>query len=294
MEIHELHQGVPRGVPHNRFPVRGAPLQVFPDLLGRGQGVVADSHGVEEDRLLIDLVFLPAGIGLRQGPQCTGHPVYRPFAVHEVPGDVPASLHEVEVVHLLQARAEQGLDDGPAGVVDEDHDVRGLDGRVLADLYPGREAFDDGPLGCPDEAFGAFMEIVPLEVEGHHEALARAPPGGDPVNEDEARPLRSERAVVEILPHAGIDLSRGLFVVALLEVRLGEDDMKGGRVLPHEVPDPFPVFGLRGVLVAGDHGPSREVDALSRQQDLRCQKSNVIEQHGMPPSGFSYERSTLL
>ncbi len=76
--------------------------------------------------------------------------------------DVAAVLHQVEVIDLLHAvgRGGQRLDDGLIGIVDQQHHMGQLDGRVAAHAGARGDTVEHGALGGADQGAGAGGEIV--------------------------------------------------------------------------------------------------------------------------------------
>mmetsp|Transcript_87992 Transcript_87992/g.249287 ORF Transcript_87992/g.249287 Transcript_87992/m.249287 type:complete len:325 (+) Transcript_87992:88-1062(+) len=119
MDVDELHERMPRRV---RRRVRTLQLQLFPAPLGRGQRVVPVADG-EEDYTLVWFggILLPEALRVGQRPQGLDDAVDR-ARCGDVPAlQVPAALHELEVVQLLEAvlLRHQRLDHRPLGVVDQ-------------------------------------------------------------------------------------------------------------------------------------------------------------------------------
>ena len=58
-----------------------------------------------------------------------------------------------------------------------------------------------------------------------------------------------------------VDTGDARLEVGFVQVDFGEDEVEGGGGLPDDALHLAPVLGLRGELIAGDHGPAIDVDA---------------------------------
>ncbi len=158
--------------------------------------------------------------------------------------------------------------------------MRQLDGCPGADLDADREAFDHGPLGGPDEAHAALAEVVVLEIEADEEPPAQDAPGGHALDEHEALFEGLEDAPLEVAVHGIADGSETAVLVGTVQVCLGIDEAERGRRRAHVLVDPLPVFWLGGELVAGHHGPSREVRSRFGQEYPGDVQGDALKAHG--------------
>ena len=155
---------------------------------------------------MIGAVFFPIGFRLDQRFQGLDGPLDLGRLLYQIPLDVAASLHQVEVIELLRPLQllADGFDHRAARVVDEHQDVGHLQGRVLADPQPGGDALHNGALCGPDQGGGALGIIVILQVQGHDQPLA-----GFAIHRTahigKAFPLIFQYAGVHIFLHVGVD-----------------------------------------------------------------------------------------
>ena len=193
--------------------------------------------------------------------------------------DVAAVFHEVEVVDLLHAvgRSGQRLDDGLIGIVDEQHDVGQLDGRVAAHAGARGDTVEHGALGGADQCAGAGGEIVLVEVDHADQAVADLAVALAALDVDERILERLKDVLLEILVHGSVDVGDELVDVGGLQVGLGQDEAQGGRRIADGLFHALPILGLGRELVAGDDGPLLHIDALVGQQDVSGIEAELTE-----------------
>ena len=192
--------------------------------------------------------------------------------------DVAAVFHEVEVVDHLHAvgRGGQRLDDGLIGIVDEQHDVGQLDGRVAAHLGAGRDAIQHGALGGADQGAGAGGEIIGIQIHHTDQAVADLAVGLLALDVDQGVGQRLEHAVGQVLLHGVVDILDVLVHVGSLQVGLRQDQTQGGGRVAHLLLHRLPVLRLRGELIAGDDRPLGHVLILG-QQDVGGIKAQLVK-----------------
>ena len=263
VEVDQFHHCVARRV---RVELRRgeAALDVLPALFGRGEGMVAVAHGVEQAVAL----FMEARQRLEHAQ---GAAVFQRPALY-----VTAARHQIEVVKLLTGVVKGGLDDGMPGVVNEHHHVRAFEGRAGAYLGAGRHALGHGALRGADEAFAAGGEIVLLQIDAGQQAIAgaggRLPPG-----EDEAVRHGHAHGIAKVDAHGAVDLADAL--LALLQIDLRQHDaQRRGRVADERL-HAVPVVRLGGKLVAGHHGPLLVIQPVRGKEDLPRGQGDVAVFH---------------
>ena len=74
--------------------------------------------------------------------------------------------------------------------------------------------------------------------------------------------------MVQVVPHAGMDTLDPPTHVGIPEIHLRQNQSERGRSLAHDRLDVGPIAAIRGVLVAGHHGPAAEIDAGRGQEEL--------------------------
>lgn len=141
-----------------------------------------------------------------------------------------AVLHQVEIIHLLHplGSGSQGLNNGLVRIVDQQHHMGQLDGRVAAHLGPGRNAIQHGALGGTDQCAGAGGEIVSIQVHHTDQAVADLAVGLLALDVDQGVGQRLEHAVRQILLHGVIDILNVLVHVGCLQIGFRQDQAQGG------------------------------------------------------------------
>ena len=274
--VDDLHQSVAGG---EVFPLalRRHLLEVFIAGLGGGQGMVAVAHGEEQGLGVPEAVLLlhslggaEAGQGIRDAGDLVGG---------ELPaGEVAAALLKIEVIELLHLGAlrRQGLDDAALGIVDEEHHVGQLDGGVLPDPDPGRDAGEDGALGGPDEGAGAGGEVILVQVHHADKAVADLAVRLLALDVEEGIRQGLENALVQIPLHGGVDVGDVLVHIGVIQLGLRQDQPQGGGGVAHVLLHSLPILRLGGELVAGHHGPLAHVGVLG-QEDVGGIESQLLK-----------------
>ncbi len=243
------------------------------------------AHGEQQRCHAGHAVLLLHGLVGGQALQRGGHGVDL-LVGQLVAGDVAAVLHQVEVIELLHGTGGSGqrLNDGLAGVIDEQHDVGQLDGGVAADAGAGRDAIQHRTLGGADQRTGAGGEVVGVQIHHADKAVADAAVGLLTLDVEQGVGQRLEHAVCHVLAHGGVDIVNILVHVGGLQIGLGQDETQRGGGVAHLLLHRLPVLRLRGELVAGHHGPLGHVLSLG-QQDVSGIKAQLFEflVHGVPP-----------
>jgi hypothetical protein len=189
--------------------------------------------------------------------------------VDRVSGDATASKHQFGFVQLREplALGADRFDHRAVRVVDQHQDVRHLELGAAPDLDPRSQALDHRPFGRAYRARGLAAEIVLLEIELQHE------PAADAIAERSldvnGACVCVQHAVGEIAPHRVLDSFDARRGVRFPQVRLGEDQVQCRRRVANHARDAVPVLRLGGVLIAGDHGPLREIDSRAWEKNPR-------------------------
>ncbi len=194
-----------------------------------------------------------------------------------------AAQHQGEIVGQGQFELRQGLDDGHLGIVDQYHDMRQFDGRLLPHPDAGGQAVEDRPLGGADERGGTGPIVVGFEIERNHQPRARRARLRPPFDQHEPRRLGFENPLGEIAFHGPVDGGDARGTVCLVEIDLGEDQVEGRGMPLGQTLDFMPVFGLRGILVAGDHRPAGRIEIGSGEQKGRHLKGKGGKGHRRHP-----------
>lgn len=154
------------------------------------------------------------------------------------------------------------------GVVDQDHDMRQLKARALAHLQTGRDALNDRLFGRADEGRRTRGVLVSLKIDSQNDAAARAGAAGPALGQHDTGRKRAQRTVCNVLLHGLVDALDVRSNVRVLKVDLGQGQTQGRRRVANDAVGLRPVFGLRGVLVAGDDRPFGQVGALAGHHDF--------------------------
>ena len=274
--VDDLYESVAGG---KVFPLalRRHLLEVFITGLGGGQGMVAVAHGEEQGLGIPEAVLLLHGLGGAEGGKGIRDAV--DLLGGELPaGEVAAALLEIEVIELLHLGAlrRQGLDDAALGIVDEEHHVGQLDGGVLPDPDPGRDAGEDGALGGPDQCAGARGEVILVQIHHADEAVADLTVGLPALDVEKGIRKGLENALVQIPLHGGVDVRDVLVHVGVIELGLRQDQPQGGGGVAHVLLHGLPILRLGGELVAGHHGPLFHVGVLG-QEDVGGIESQLLK-----------------
>ena len=225
--------------------------------------MVAVAHGEQQRRRVLQAVLALHGLRRAQGGQCVRNSVH--LLRCELPAlQAAAPLLEVEVVELLHGAGAGGqrLDDGAVRVVDQQHHMGQLDGGVLPDPHPGRDAGEDRPLRGPDQGAGAGGEVILVQVHHADEAVADLAVGLGTLDVEQGVRQRLEHALIQIRLHGAVDGRDMAVHIRVVQLRLRQDQPEGGGGVSHRVLHRLPVLRLGGELVAGHHGPLRHVRVL--------------------------------
>ena len=239
--------------------------------------MVAVAHGEQQGRHAGDVVLLLHSRVGGQALQRVGHGVDLLVGQLEA-ADVAAVLHQVEVVDLFHGVGcgGQRLDNGLVGIVDQQHDVGQLDGRVAAHLGAGRDAIQHGALGGADQGAGAGGEIIGIQIHHTDQAVADLAVGLLALDVDQGVGQRLEHTVGQVLLHGVVDILDVLVHVGSLQVGLRQDQTQGGGRVAHLLLHRLPVLRLRGELIAGDDRPLGHVLILG-QQDVGGIKAQLVK-----------------
>lgn len=175
-----------------------------------------------------------------------------------------ALLHEVEVVERgkLVAAGVERLDDDALRVIQQEHDVAGLQRCAVPYGKTRGQARRNGFLGRADEGLCAVVAVL-LQIDAA----------------DKPKPLAGGRGALqqhEAFRHTGVqDVQRVAHgcvnrVDALWwrgQVAFRENQAQGGRLMPDQRVYPLPVLRLGRVLVARDARPRRPIRIWARQQE---------------------------
>ncbi len=176
----------------------------------------------------------------------------------------------------MPAAAGERLDNGLFWVVDQQKNVGQLNGRIPADVHPGRDPFQHRALGGSDESGSAGGEIILLQVHHAHQAVADGAVGLGPLQIHHGTGQGLEHALVQIAVHGVIDGFDVGLQAAVMELSLGQNKAQSGGCLAHGLLHPLPVLRLRCELVAGHHGPLGQVNAACRQQNVGRRKDRCL------------------
>ena len=239
--------------------------------------MVAVAYGEEQGRRAGEVVFGHLGLGGAQAGEGVGHGVDLLFG-QAVALDMAAVLHQIEIIDHVHGvrRSGEGFDDGLLRVVDEEHDVRQLNGGVAADPGPGRDALLDGGLGGTDEGAAAGGEVVGVQVHHPHQAVADAAVGLLALHIDEGGGQRLKDALIQIVRHGGVDVGDELVHIGGLQIGLRQNEAQRGGGVAHLLLHRLPVLRLGGELIAGHHGPLGHILPLG-QQNVGGIKTQLVE-----------------
>lgn len=129
-----------------------------------------------------------------------------------------------------------------------------------------------------DQARGVAAEVVVLEIEFQHQAAADAL--ADRSLDIDGACVLADEPLGELAAHRVLDATDARRGIRRSQVHLGEDQMQGRRRSAHFTLDAVPVLRLRGVLIAGDHGPFRQIDLGAGQEKPRQAEAGLIV-HGL-------------
>ena len=274
--IHHFHQRVSLG---QRCPLllRRDLLSVFVAGFRRGQRVVPVAHGKQQRRGILHAIFL---LHLRRGAQAlqrVGRGIH--LGLGQKPtGEVASALLQVKVIELFHVPVlpSQRLDHCSVRVVDQQHHMGQLNGRVLPDLDPGRDAGENGPLRGADQRTGARRIVILVQINHADQTVAHFSVGLGALHVNQRRGQRFEHAAVHIPLHGPVDVSDMLFHIRVAQLCLGQNQAESRGGVTHVFLHGFPVFRLGGELIAGHHGPFAHV-LVFRKQDVRRIETQKVE-----------------
>ena len=179
------------------------------------------------------------------------------------------ALLEVKVIELLQLSAfrRQRFYDRSLRIVNQKHYVGQLDGRILPDPHPGRDAGENGALGGPDQRAGTRGKIVLLQIHHTNQSTADFSVGLGALNVDEGLRQSLKNSLIQILLHGGVDALDVAVHIRIIQPRLRQNQSQRGWRVSHCLLHCLPILRLGGELVAGYHSPAGHVRIL-RQQDI--------------------------
>ena len=253
-QVLELHERIARRVA-GQVLARALFFQRLPAGPGRGQRVVAVAHG--------ELQLAPGGVGVQTLAQPAGHD-----PLHEPAGDMPAALHQLEIIELREGGllAREQADEQILRIVAQQQHVRQLQRRAGADLHPGRDAPGHGLLRGAHGRVCVDAVVVGLQVQHADHALPHAPVAERALHIDEGVFVFAKDAALQVFLHASVDRGDPLRAGAL-QRRLRQDQPQSRGSRADDALGLRPVFRLRGELVAGDHRPLFQ-QLLTRQEDV--------------------------
>ena len=253
VDVLQLHQGIAGRVIAEILAGMGG-LQLLVAGFGRGQGVVAVAHGEHHGHPGQALVFL-ADVGgiVRQ----TGLEGVHGLPLHQPAGNMAAALHEIEVIELGQAvlLGGDGLQQNLVVVVAEHQNVGQLHGSIPANPHSRRNALHHGLLRGADGGHGTHGKIIGVQIHHAHQALADGAALQRALHIDEGPGIGLEHAGFLISGHGFVDQGRVGSFLGGAQLRLGQDQVDGGRRVPRRLPHPVPIGRLGRKLVAGDDRP---------------------------------------
>ena len=183
------------------------------------------------------------------------------FAVlHEISLRVTAFHIQIEIVQQREifTLRFQIFQDDIFGVVVQYHYMRQLVKRVLAYLQAGRYAFDDRRLGGADRRGVPLLIGIAFEIERENDAEPRRRKICRALHEHKARGQFFEHVLRTVFPHGGKDC-RASFITVAFQIQFGKDQTERRWLFADRSVQFFPIFFIRGMLVAGDDRPRGHV-----------------------------------
>ena len=180
-------------------------------------------------------------------------------------------------MHLV-THGGDGADAGVLRVVDQDHDVGQLEGRLCADAHPRGDPLEDGRLGRADRRGAALLVAVGLQVDLADHAGAEDAVGLHTLDIDQGIVIAGEEPLRHVAVHGAADGLDPVLHVRLLEIDLGQHEAEGRGGILDIVGRLLPIAGVAGELVTGDDAPPLgEVDVLdvTRQEDV-CRGKDLL------------------
>ena len=92
--------------------------------------------------------------------------------------------------------------------------------------------------------------------------------------------MRAQQPVGKVAAHRLLDALDARRRIASAQEGFREDQLQGRGRVADLARHPLPVVGLGGVLVAGDHGPLRQVDAGPGQEHVRQPETGGLVHEG--------------
>ena len=231
--------------------------------------MIAVAHGVQQHRLVADPITGVERHRVRQPRQLLDDPLNQHGMLDPPTAHPTAVQHQRKIVQALQRFGEERLDHRAPRVVDQHHDVRQLQRRALAHPNPRRQALQNGALGGPNQGLGAGVEIVVLQIQRHDQAPAGPAPRRLPLHPHQAGRLRDQDALGQIAAHGFLNGLNPLGFIGRAQINLRQDQPQRRGRITHLGVHPRPVIRLRGVLIAGDHRPFRQVHPRPGQEQRR-------------------------
>ena len=164
--------------------------------------------------------------------------------------------------------------------------------RVPADPDPGRNPGQHRSLGGPDQGAAAGVKIVLFQIRHAHQPPAELPVGLDTLHIDEAVWKYIPHPLRQVLEHGVIDILNMPIYLRAFQFRLRQDQSQGGGRVADGTFHRLPVLRLGGKLIAGNHCPSGEIDALPGKQNISGRKGGFLKLfvHAVASNAYSASR----
>ena len=279
-DILQLHQRKARRIVLRA--VLGGLLRLIAGF-GRRQRVIAIAHGVAKPAALHAARFIVIDARLQRA----GLP-----ALHQIPGDAPAMLHQLKIIQQRQAVLFecQRLDERAPLVIAQQQHMRQLDSRPLTDRHARRDALHDGLFRRAHGSLCARAVIIPLQIDHADHAPAHCTADQRALDVDKRALMLFKHALRQIRAHGGMNLRDALLLILRAELGLGQNQVQcRGRAfsLPAHA---RPVFRLGGKLIARHDSPLFHF-IHARKQHVRRAKDTIA--HLLKPLSLPQRRRCI-
>ena len=191
-----------------------------------------------------------------------------PAVGNEFPGGMAATHVQIGVVQRFKFFVFERPDDGILRIVVQEHDVRELDARPLADFQPRRDALQDRRLGGADSRIALFFVGVHFKIDRENDAAAHGRYGRFAFDKNKTARQFAENAFAAVFIHRFAHGGDACGAIAG-KIDLRQRKPQRRRLAADKFFQFVPVLLIGSVLIAGDHRPGIQIDRRYGKQYFR-------------------------
>ena len=179
-------------------------------------------------------------------------------------------LHQIKVIEelFLFPIHFARFYDRPVLIINEKHDVRQFQRRILADTDSGRDPLFHRGFRGSHKRIAPFVIVILRKVNAPHNAGAHFSAAVRSLHINHRIFIPVKQIVREIPVHGTVNLLQFFFLLRAVQIYFRQNHPQGGRRFADNPFRLFPVFRLAGKLVAGDHRPPGHIGSVFWQQNI--------------------------